>query len=538
MNKIFLVITLLVFISLSADTNFTIMSYNALNFDQNSSSRTSYFKQIIEYNDPDIIVMQEIVDQNGANLLLNAFNQINNEYAASAFIDGFDTDNILYFKSAVFALDSQNVISTNLRDISEYVLVVNDHEFRVYSCHLKASSGTTNEQQRYQEILQLRSHIESLPAGTEYVIAGDMNFYSDDEPAYENLTITAPLLSEDICTQVGNWHNNSSFSTVHTQSTCESGGGMDDKFDFLFASNGMNDNAGIDFIPNSFESFGNDGNHFNQSINSGTNSAVPSNIADALFEASDHLPVIAEFIAFGCGSQPLSDPIISEYIEGSSLNKAIEIFNPNNEQMYLAAYSLQKDVNGDGNWVNTYNLSGILAAGDVFVLANSQADPQILAVVDDTDDGVINFNGDDQVRLTKNGVEIDRIGIPGDVTFGQNVTYVRKPDFIIPQSGPQDPRNNGEWDSYPEDTFSYLGSHTALIPPDPPENVNIEILPDTDQVKLTWINEGLTYKIYSNTDPGIPFSTQNWNFEISVINVEQVILDVNGNSRYFIITAE
>ena len=51
----------------------------------------------------------------------------------------------------------------------------------------------------------------------------------------------------------------------------------------------------MEYIEDSLTPFGNDGNHFNQSINQGTNSAVSPEVADALYEASDHLPVFADF---------------------------------------------------------------------------------------------------------------------------------------------------------------------------------------------------------------------------------------------------
>jgi endonuclease/exonuclease/phosphatase family metal-dependent hydrolase len=470
MKKLIIISFLILTITLIADTNFRVMSYNALNFDETSTDRTSHFKDIIEYDDPDIIVMQEIIDQSGASLLLNTFNQINNEYSASSFINGFDTDNMLYFKSAIFTFVSQSQISTALRDINEYVLSVDNNELRIYSCHLKASDGSTNEQKRLLEVLELRDHLDTLPAGTEYLIVGDMNFYSSSEPAYQNLAVTTPLISEDLCTEVGYWHNSSSYSSVHTQSTRVESfgggatGGLDDKFDFIFGNYGINNGSGIEFSTSSFTSYGNDGNHFNQSINDGTNSVVSEAVADALHSASDHLPVCADFVSIGGGGQPSGYLFISEYIEGNSYNKAIEIYNGSGVAINLASYSLEKDSAGNGEWGNTYNFTGVLTQGDVFVLANSQADPVILNVTDVTNNGVINFNGDDQVRLLKNSLEIDRIGIPGDIAFGENVTYVRKSTVTFPQSGPQDPRSNGEWDNYPSDTFSFLGSHTSINP--------------------------------------------------------------------------
>ncbi|MCK4339306.1 MAG: T9SS type A sorting domain-containing protein, partial [Candidatus Cloacimonetes bacterium] len=75
------------------------------------------------------------------------------------------------------------------------------------------------------------------------------------------------------------------------------GGGLDDRFDFIFTSYEINNDSGIEYIDSSLTYFGNDGNHFNQSVNYSTNSAVPDSVADALYYASDHLPVFADFVS-------------------------------------------------------------------------------------------------------------------------------------------------------------------------------------------------------------------------------------------------
>ncbi len=68
---------------------------------------------------------------------------------------------------------------------------------------------------------------------------------------------------------------------------------MDDRFDMILYSKGINDPGGITLIPNSVIAYGNDGNHYNDSINKPPNNAVPQNIANALHYSADHLPVIA-----------------------------------------------------------------------------------------------------------------------------------------------------------------------------------------------------------------------------------------------------
>jgi endonuclease/exonuclease/phosphatase family metal-dependent hydrolase len=444
------------------------MSYNALNFD--GTSRLSDFQTVLGNSEPDILICQEISSEAGANAMLSVLNAAIGGYARADFILDTDINNMLYYKSSIGTLVSQDTIGTSPRVISEYVMNIDGNPIRFYSCHLKSSSGSANEAERLAAVTILRNHLNGLPEGTEFIIVGDMNFYTSSEDGYQKFIASETNnigRAQDLCTEVGSWHDNASYAQVHTQSTrveqfgYGASGGLDDKFDFIFGNYGINNGSGIEYSSNSFTSYGNDGDHFNLSVNDGTNSAVPANVADALYYASDHLPVYADFTSIS-GFQTYL--IISEYIEGSSYNKAIEIYNGTGAAVDLSAYSLEKDVNGNEVWGNTYNYSGTLAHGEVFVLANPSATQAILDEADDTDGGLIIFNGDDQVRLLKYGVEIDRIGIPGDITFGENVTYVRKSTITEPQSGPQDPRSNGEWDEYPVDTFSYLGSHFAINP--------------------------------------------------------------------------
>jgi predicted extracellular nuclease len=103
-----------------------------------------------------------------------------------------------------------------------------------------------------------------------------------------------------------------------------------------------------------------------------------------------------------CGST--SGLIISEYIEGSSLNKALEIYNGTGAAVNLATSSVSVQIffNGSTTAGQTIQLSGTLADGDVFVLANPGADQSILDVTDQTSGGVL-FNGDDAVTLNFGG---------------------------------------------------------------------------------------------------------------------------------------
>ncbi len=167
-----------------------------------------------------------------------------------------------------------------------------------------------------------------------------------------------------------------------------------------------------------------------------------------------------------------SDLFISEYIEGSSNNKAIEIFNGTGQAVDLSTYSVKLGSNG-GAWGVTLALTGSLANNSVYVIANSSSTSQILALANATS-SVANFNGDDAIGLFKNNELIDVFGtylfdpgtswnVAGTVGATLNHTLVRKDTVLSPTldwataSGTNS--DDSQWIVYAQDDFSYLGSH-------------------------------------------------------------------------------
>ncbi|MCF6347704.1 MAG: endonuclease [Flavobacteriaceae bacterium] len=151
----------------------------------------------------------------------------------------------------------------------------------------------------------------------------------------------------------------------------------------------------------------------------------------------------------------------SEYVEGSSYNKALEIVNATNSSINLSAYSIKKQSNGAGSWSDGISLNGQLASGAVFVAANSNASSTIIAVADVTSSGSeLSFNGNDAVGLFKNGVLIDIIGTfnGGSANFAKDQTLRRKEAIKSPSTTFD---KTGEWDVYSQNTFDGLGSHTT-----------------------------------------------------------------------------
>ncbi|WP_430788945.1 5'-nucleotidase C-terminal domain-containing protein [Virgibacillus flavescens] len=158
---------------------------------------------------------------------------------------------------------------------------------------------------------------------------------------------------------------------------------------------------------------------------------------------------------------------ISEYIEGSSYNKALEIFNGTGEEVDLSNYQVELYSNGATEASQSVTLSGTLTHGETFVIAHKSADPALLTQADLQDSAVVNFNGDDVVVLKKDGTLLDSFGQIGTGSdFAKDVTRVRNASI----SKPNTTYTNTEWTDYASNTFAYLGSHTAdgVDPEDPP----------------------------------------------------------------------
>ncbi|MCD6330092.1 MAG: lamin tail domain-containing protein, partial [Candidatus Cloacimonetes bacterium] len=185
-----------------------------------------------------------------------------------------------------------------------------------------------------------------------------------------------------------------------------------------------------------------------------------------------------------------SDLFFSEYIEGSSQNNALEIYNDTGSEVALSNYRIAQAVNGNGwEYWHTFPASAFLPQGDVWVITTDEADTTLQNVANEilSYPSVVHFNGNDARGLEKttDGGQtwelIDVIGIPdenpgegwnvaGIQNATQNHTLVRKDsvfkgniDWTVSAGTNSD---NSEWIVYPQDTFEYLGFHgEGGIPP-------------------------------------------------------------------------
>lgn len=197
-------------------------------------------------------------------------------------------------------------------------------------------------------------------------------------------------------------------------------------------------------------------------------------------------------LAAPAAAQP-TELYFTEYIEGSSNNKALEIYNGTGAVVNLAAdgYNIQMYFNGNPVAGLTINLTGTnLVSGDVYVIAQAAAGPAIIAVADQTQ-GSGWFNGDDAVVLRKGALIIDvigQIGLDPGTEWGSGLTSTadntlrRKTTVTAGDTNGGDAFNPAvEWNGFAIDTFDGLGCYpgdsvgSCVVAPPPVEAEIFEI---------------------------------------------------------------
>lgn len=166
-----------------------------------------------------------------------------------------------------------------------------------------------------------------------------------------------------------------------------------------------------------------------------------------------------------------SNLLISEYVEGSGNNKALEIYNGTEDFINLGDYTIDRYSNGSTVGVSIALDAVDLQPGDTWVIANPSADAGLLALANQTD-GNINFNGDDALVLTYAGSQpVDSFGRVGEDPGGywscaegttanhtlRRLSSICSGDTVIDDEF--DPCL--EWSFFASDVFSGLGSHFA-----------------------------------------------------------------------------
>jgi endonuclease I/chitodextrinase len=162
------------------------------------------------------------------------------------------------------------------------------------------------------------------------------------------------------------------------------------------------------------------------------------------------------------GSSDVSELFFSEYVEGTSFNKALEIVNLTSNNVNLTPYTIKRQ--SGGVWESPLQLIGTIAINNVFVIINASTTNATL--LQEKDQEVANstpmtFNGDDRVGLFKNDILIDIIGdLNGTDTFAENTTLRRNNDITEPNT---EYSEQGEWSYFPSNTVSDIGNYNGTL---------------------------------------------------------------------------
>ncbi|MDO6618240.1 endonuclease [Shewanella sp. 6_MG-2023] len=192
--------------------------------------------------------------------------------------------------------------------------------------------------------------------------------------------------------------------------------------------------------------------------------------------------------------------LITEYVEGSGSNRAIELSNIGGSEIDLDAseYKLSLYANGSVDPNGSQTLEGILAAGESLVFFNSSAADEF-KLVGIAANAITTFTGNDALVLFKDGVVIDRLGKLGEDP-GSEWTDPNDPDFSTKDktlrrkasitAGDSDaygdfPGTNNQWITFDIDTADGLGCMGEVACGDTPVDPEPDPTPCNNCVELT-----------------------------------------------------
>jgi hypothetical protein len=177
---------------------------------------------------------------------------------------------------------------------------------------------------------------------------------------------------------------------------------------------------------------------------------------------------LAIAVASLCALPACADLYFSEYVEGSSNNKALEIYNSGDSTVDLTNYKVEMYFNGNTSAGLSINLTGTIPAQGVFVLAHGSASPSILANANQTNTSGW-YNGDDAVVLKRDNTIVDsigQIGVDPGTEWGAGVTSTADNTLRRKNAVPAGDTSAGnafdpatEWEGYAQDTFDHLGTY-------------------------------------------------------------------------------
>lgn len=487
-------------LSFGNDNTFDVITWNLETFPKVDGTTEDYVSDIIIELESEVIGFQEINDMDAFNAMMAS----TNGYTGYVLDANYGGINLAYaVKNDITVIDDYAILSSNNYNYAfagrpPYLIHVekNNIEYYVINVHLKCcgdgnlntSDSSDEENRRLVALNHIKSYIDNNLNDENVLVIGDYNDeLTDDESdnVFQNFIDDSDYQFADMEIALGNPQN---FSFPNWPSHIDHILITNELFDEFNST--VSDVATIqvdNYISGGFNSYDNN--------------------------ITDHMPVgISLVYANGC-TDPLAlnfnpdasiddgsctydtgnDDIVlffSEYAEGSSNNKYLEIYNPSSSSVSLDNYAMALVVNAPAqvgvydSW-HYFDIGSNVPANGVFIVAHPYSDPTILASANMTTTHL--SNGDDGIALvygtqpstnsnpTVGGyIVVDRIGdwngdpgsawpVAGVSNGTKDHTLVRKCSVSQGNDNWEESAGtnleNSEWEVLSNNDWSNLGSH-------------------------------------------------------------------------------
>lgn len=322
------------------------------------------------------------VQETNRNALINTISLLNDVYGRNVYSGIISTNNFdqvgMVWNTETVVWDPTTAVQVTgdprpaVRSTFQPIGYSSDEAaFTVYSFHLKAGGSDSDFDRRAATARQYRLDANQLGEGANVIFSGDFNTRRSTEGGFANFTLPGNAQAFDPVNRLGTWKNNPSFADVHTHGTND----IDDRFDFQLVTGELLDNEGLSYIGqntstgsvHSYRAFQNNGQLYNQSINSSSRyvglspeeAARQRTIHNALRASSDHLPVVMDLqVPAKMGVDVLTANPVA-YV-GATTTLDIAVGNRASVSSIFAADELDYNITIDGG--STYNGSGTIEA--------------------------------------------------------------------------------------------------------------------------------------------------------------------------------
>ena len=400
-------------LSFGNENTFDVITWNLESFPKVDGTTEGYVSQIINELESEVIGFQEINDMDAFNTMM-ASTEGYTGYVLDANYGGI---NLAYaVKNDITVLDHYAILSTSNYNYAfagrpPYLIHIekNNVEYYVINVHLKCcgdgnlntSDSSDEENRRLLALYNIKSYIDNNLSNDNVLVIGDYNDELTDnfeDNVFQSfIDDSENYLFADMDIALGNPQN---FSFPNWPS----------HIDHILITNELID-------------------EFNSQESDVTTILIDNYISGGFNSydqlITDHMPIgISLVYTNGC-TDPLAinynpdaisddgsceynsgndNPVLffSEYAEGSSNNKYLEIYNPTSSSVSLENYAMAIVVNEPSqvgvydDW-HYFDSGSSIEPNGVFIVAHSQSDPSILAMADMTTTHL--SNGDDGIAL-------------------------------------------------------------------------------------------------------------------------------------------